>query len=153
MLLVLRNPYFFRSVEMKTIDVVKSVESVARKIAKRETQKFPDSASVGDCVRQGDVYITLLDRVPDEYRQAEEWDLQLATGNTQGSRHVLDSRAGVTCYTHHQATEFDGPVLVLAEDRELTHPEHGNWILPAGTYGISYQRTQDALDRHRRVAD
>lgn len=134
-------------------NVVELIESVAKKVAKRQTQRFPEGASVGDCVRQGDVYITLAACVPAGYRKSVKWDLQLAPGNTQGSRHILDSRSGVTCYVHPQASEFDGPVLVLTEERELTHPEHGNWILPPGTYGISYQRTQDALDQQRRVAD
>ena len=133
--------------------VVETVQSVAKKIAKRETQLFPAGASVGDCIRQGDVYITLLDAVPVGMQKAEKWNLQLAPGDTQGSRHVLDSRDGVTCYIHADASEFDGPVLVLEKQRELTHPEHGNWILPPGTYGVSYQRTQDALDQQRRVAD
>lgn len=138
---------------MNATKVVETVQAVAKTICKRETQEFPVGASVGDCVRQGDVYITLLAEVPHGCKEQKEWDVQLAPGTTQGSRHVLDSRDGVKCYTHPDATEFDGPILVLTKTRELTHPEHGNWILPPGIYGISYQRTQDALDRALRVAD
>lgn len=134
-------------------NVVSEVEMVAQKVAKRETQRFPVAASPGDAVRQGDVYITLLDGVPDGCEKQKTWDTQLAPGTTQGSRHVLDSRVGVTCYLLPSPSEFDGPVLVLTKKREVTHPEHGHWILPPGVYGISYQRTQDALDRQRRVAD
>lgn len=134
-------------------EIIASVETSAKKIAKRETQRFPSAASVGDTIRQGDVYITILAEVPSGYKRVAKWAMQLAPGTTQGSRHILDSREGVTCYQHPNASEFDGPVLVLKRERELTHPEHGNWILPPGCYGISYQRTQDALDQQRRVAD
>lgn len=133
--------------------IVDKVQEQARKIAKRETQRFPHAASPGDAVRQGDVYITLLERVPTGYARQRKWDRQLAPGATQGSRHVIDSKTGVACYVHPAATDFDGPVLHLKQEREITHPEHGNWILPPGVYGISYQRTQDALDQQRRVAD
>lgn len=135
------------------MNVVEQVQSVAKTICKRETQTFPAGASICDSARQGDVYITLLGEVPGDCKLQEKWDLQLAPGTTQGSRHILDSRDDVQCYTRHDAGEFDGPVLVISQTRELTHPEHGNWILPPGIYGISYQRTQDSLDRQRRVAD
>jgi len=136
---------------MKTT-IAETVERDARKVAKRKTQMFPAGASLGDSVRQGDVYVTLLPKVPDDFEKQTEWNLQLAPGTTQGSRHILDSPKGVTCYTLAD-NEFTGPVLVLTQTRELTHPEHGNWVLSPGTYGISYQRTQDALDQRRRVTD
>ena len=138
---------------MESNTFVHEIETTARKVAKRETQRFPEAASTGDAVRQGDLYITLLASVPTGYKRQATFNLQLASGETQGSRHILDSADGVTCYVDPDATEFDGPVLVLEKERELTHPEHGNWILPPATYGVSYQRTQDDLDRQRRVAD
>jgi hypothetical protein len=134
-------------------DVITEVELVAKNAAKRETQRFPEAASIGDTIRQGDVYVTLLAAVPTGYQKQAKWNQQLAPGTTQGSRHVLDSKTGTTCYIHPSASEFDGPVLLLKQERELTHPEHGNWILPPGIYGITYQRTQDALEQQRRVAD
>lgn len=135
------------------MNVVEQVQSVAKTICKRETQTFPAGASICDSVRQGDVYITLLGEVPAGYKLEKNWDLQLAPGTTQGSRHVLDLRSGVQCYRHEDASEFDGPVLVISELREVTHPQHGHWILPPNIYGFSYQRTQDSLDQQRRVAD
>jgi hypothetical protein len=133
--------------------VIQEVVDVAKKIAKRETQRFPEAASPGDCIRQGDVYVMLLDELPSDSVEQSKWDTQLAPGTTHGSRHILDSKRGVSCYALPEATEFDGPVLLLKEERVLTHPEHGDWILSPGIYAISYQRTQDALDRQRRVQD
>lgn len=119
---------------------LEKVTSSAEAIRNDETQRFPEAASPGDCWRQGDVYITLLDGVPQGAKQDAKPDPQLAPGTTKGSRHILDSLDGVTCYQLHNATVLEGPVLDVTKEREVTHPEHGNVILPPGVYGITYQR-------------
>ena len=136
-----------------TDKIVTDVIETAKRVAKRSTQHFPVAASPGDAVRQGDVYLTLLASVPTRARKLKTFPLQLAPGNSPGSRHVLDSADGVTAYELENATEFDGPVLCLACERTVTHPEHGDWMLPEGIYAVGYQRTQDALDQQRRVQD
>ena len=133
-------------------EIVKAVIETGRRIAKRSTQRFSEAAPVGSAVRQGDVYICLLARVPVGAKKIET-PMQLAPGTTQGSRHTLDSGIGVKAYSLKDASEFDGPILEISEDRTVCHPENGDWVLPPGTYGISYQRTQDSLDRARRVQD
>jgi hypothetical protein len=133
--------------------IVENVHTVAAKVAKRATQRFSEAAAPGDGQRQGDVYITLLGMVPSGVVKQAKWNKQLAPGTSQGSRHIIDSKVGVTCYLLKDAGEYDGPVLVLKNERTITHPEHGNWILPPGIYGISYQRTMDSEDRIRRVQD
>ena len=132
--------------------IVSDVIETGRTVAKRQTQRFSEAASTGDGVRQGDVYITLLAGVPKGAKKIMT-PTQLAPGNTPGSRHCLDSIDGVTAHELKNATEFDGPVLNLDCERTITHPEHGDWILPPGVYAIGYQRTQDGLDRARRVQD
>lgn len=138
---------------MKTQEIVTGLIEGAKKIAKREAQRFSEGASFGDRVRQGDVFLTLLARVPAGAGKMKAVPTQLAPGTTQGSRHTLDSTEGVTAYLRDGATEFEGPVLKLLKERIIDHPEHGAWCLPPGIYGVTYQRTQDALDRARRVAD
>ena len=132
-------------------DIVATIQE-AEKIKSDETQRFPDAASAGDCCRQGDVYLMLLDKIPPGAQKVVT-PVQLAPGNTQGSRHCLDSTEGVVAYQLKDGTEFDGPILKLNCERTITHPEHGDWILPAGIYAVGYQRTQDGLDRARRVQD
>jgi hypothetical protein len=136
-----------------TATIVNELIATGRKLAKRQVQRFPDAASIGDAVRQGDIYITLLDALPKGAKKLKTFNLQLAPGTTQGSRHILDSSVGVTAYTLANATEFDGPILKLKSERTIQHPEHGDYILPPRLYAISYQRTQDAMDRARRVQD
>ena len=137
----------------RTEQIVSEVVETGKRVAKRETLAFPESAIAGEAVRQGDVYLMLLDRVPDGAKKLNQVPRQLAPGVTQGSRHTLDSVDGVTAYELADATEFDGPILKLAEERTVCHPEHGNWTLPPGVFAVGYQRTQDALDRARRVED
>ncbi len=137
----------------KTTDkIVTDVIETAERVAKRSTQKFPVAAAPGDAVRQGDVYLTFLESLPSGVRKMKT-PTQLAPGTSQGSRHVLDSTDGVSAYELANATEFDGPVLCLACERTVTHPEHGDWVLSEGIYAVSYQRTQDVLDQQRRVQD
>nr|WP_294560404.1 hypothetical protein [uncultured Rhodopila sp.] len=137
----------------ETTEIVSEVIETGKRVARRETQVFPDAASVGDCVRQGDIYLMLLDRVPRGAKKLGQVPRQLAPGTTQGSRHTLDSLDGVTAYELDDATEFDGPILCLACGRTVEHPEHGNWTLQPGVFAVGYQRTQDAVDRARRVED
>jgi hypothetical protein len=63
-------------------------------------QHFPEAASIGDAVRQGDVYIQLIEEADVAaagplFKKLAEPVLQLAPGNTKGSRHCLDSAEGV----------------------------------------------------------
>ena len=137
----------------ETKQIVSEVIETGKRVAKREKQWFPEAASDGDSIRQGDCYFMLLDCVPKGAKKLKQVPRQLAPGTTQGSRHTLDSVDGVTAYEISGSTEFDGPILRLACERTIEHPEHGNWVLPAGVYAVGYQRTQDALDRARRVED
>ena len=88
------------SVKNTLADIAEAVE----KIKNDQMQHFPEAASIGDAVRQGDVYIQL---VPEDcaeglsyiYRKLADSELaanlQLAPGNTKGSRHVLASAEGL----------------------------------------------------------
>jgi hypothetical protein len=137
-----------------TVDkAIKQIQSQAESIKNDAPQTFPEAASPGDTFRQGDIYITLLDRVPDGAVKIMHPLKQLAPGTTQGSRHCLDSMAGVKMFRLAAPTQLDGPVIVTTKPRTITHPEHGDVALPAGCYGIRYQRDLDAEERERRVQD
>lgn len=137
----------------QVLNDVQSVSEIAERIKSDAKQKFPEAASVGDYVRQGDIYITLLAGVPAGAIRDKNPQKQLAPGNTQGSRHCLSRMTDVTVYRLKSPTPYDGPVLDVAKPVTITHPEHGDWALPVGCYGISYQRTEDSEGRIRRVQD
>lgn len=181
----------------------------AESIKNDAPQRFPDAASVGDAVRQGDVYIQLIADVTDApmlYRKETdpEFPMQLAPGNTKGSRHclahgngvtvyqpvepnsdemILDlaaqhglvadnpstlfgklreaqwrlrAEAAATCVTDSEAVEMlamAGPIFMLQQENTVTHPEHGDWILPPGCYRVTYQRTVTRENTIARVLD
>lgn len=51
------------------------------------------------------------------------------------------------------AIAMAGPIIRLATPNVLTHPEHGDWALPAGCYRVIFQRTLDQSARVQRVLD
>ena len=115
------------------------------------TQRFPEAASFGDFWRQGDIYITLRESVPSRFVVSKKPNPQLAPGTTQGCRHVLDSLDGVTMYADPRGDALQGPMIESEVEREITHPEHGNVIIPPGCYEITYQRAY--AEELRRVQD
>lgn len=131
---------------------ISSIQTQADRIKSDELQNFPEAATPGDSFRQGDIYLTLLPGVPANAVPAKAVE-QLAPGTTQGSRHCLDSLKGVKMFTIAGAGELDGPVVLITEPRTITHPEHGDVRLPAGCYGVRYQRNLDAHERVQRVLD
>ena len=112
---------------------------------------------VGDVVRQGDLYLELLAGVPKKHGKRTT-NAQLAIGETQGSRHVIDPRpTGLEVFSPPAgATALEGPIVVSRRERiRLTHPEHGNFDLPPGVYRVTYQRdfAKERAQELRRVAD
>jgi len=83
---------------------IKHVEEAVEKIINDGDQNFPEAANIGDAVRQGDVYIQLIEPVtspPVFYTRLNkpEFPIQLAPGTTKGSRHMLEASEGVEVYT------------------------------------------------------
>jgi hypothetical protein len=189
------------------LDAIRQVTEVAEKIKNDSPQDFPIAANVGDAVRQGDIYIQLLEpltKAPAFYTKIAEpvFPYQLAPGNTKGSRHCLEASDGVEIYVPQtdvlldenldgndrfelgrgfredvhkyaenlssvagvpvheiaagiiEAMDLAGPIFVLKNPTTVSHPEHGNWNLPAGTYRCVFQRTVSLSSNSiRRVLD
>lgn len=109
------------------------------------------SPSLGDVVRQGDLYLICLETLPNGTNTEER---QLVPGTTQGSRHVVMGN----CVIREKVTYKDrhptlvGPAFECVSDVTVTHPEHGHKILPEGTvWQCVYQ--QAYADEVRRVRD
>jgi len=95
---------------------------------------------VGQVIRQGDVYMEKIERVPDEYT-IPMTNLQVAEGTTKGSRHILSSVPSMKIFESPNAGPLDGPVVACHETFDLTHPEHANFsFIGGGTFKITYQR-------------
>lgn len=124
---------------MNATTTLEKIREAAEKIKNGDPQRFPEAGSAGDYFRQGDIYVTRLDKVPDKANLAT-FVYQLAVGETRGARHCLDAKDGVTMYRVENADVLTGPVIDLAQERTITHPEHGDLILTPGVYSITYQR-------------
>ena len=128
----------------KTIETAEAVlariEREADEKKVHETRRV-ERMSVGQVVRQGDIYVH---RVSDEHeRGAPMKTRQLVRGVTNGSRHVAESPA--KAFEGKKTPEWArnailGPVLVSRKRFQVTHPEHAWLDLPAGVYQVTLQR-------------
>lgn len=141
---------------MKTVTAtkeMKSLQSDAEKIRNDETATV-GTMSVGDVVRQGDIYVVCIERLP--AKKTPTKNRQLAPGTSQGSRHCVAGDVSVYEGDKEQVADLIrkaiapksielhealiGPVFESKEQIEIDHPEHGNRIVPAGCYAVVYQR-------------
>lgn len=163
---------------------IKAIVDSAHAQPTRPPVRFSEAASLGDNVRQGDIYLVLipmpkatdLTAIPAAQLAA---GYQLAPGNTQGSRHVLQfgrDSLGATVFTpKNQAAiadlvnkhakldkpvpaELIGPVFQPgSKDAVIVHPEHAHAVIPAATVpsdmacAVVYQRA--FAEEVRRVQD
>lgn len=138
---------------MATVTATKAYREVlkhAENIKNDDAQRV-ETCSPGDAWAQGDVLLVSLEKMPTGCTAIDKPELQLAPGTTQGSRHCLDSLAGIALYRLANPTPLDGPVIKAVREFTVTHPEHGDIALPAGVWGVVYQR--QFADELRRVQD
>lgn len=109
------------------------------------------SPSLGDVVRQGDLYLTCIEALPSGKATKER---QLVPGTTQGAKHVAQGDVEIVKDVQFQSMPnvLVGPAFKCNSDVTVTHVEHGDKILPAGTvwqctYQIAY------ADEIKRVLD
>lgn len=152
---------------MKTLtaeNVLTDLQKHAESIKSGEAQTV-GTASLGDVVRQGDLYLTVIEALPPSAKKSKQ--KQLAPGTTQGSRHIADAQTfeadkGEIVSAIRKANpnalpdveRFIGPLVVFSEASPVMHPEHGWVTMPAGSVcAVTYQRDLDQEERERRVQD
>ena len=150
---------------MTTIEAIErhaqNIRDGLAKIQPGEPHTISSAASTDDGFAQGDLSIILVESIPAGYEliKATDKDRQLVPGNTQGSRHCLDSLDGVTLYRQPDWNQdyqgLMGPAFELSQERTVTHPTHGDITIPAGrTILTTYQPNWDAAQKQaRRNAD
>jgi len=107
---------------------------------------------IGQVVRQGDIYIHKVDQSHNHGDEVS--DHQLAMGITLGSRHIADENfkvfKGTTLPEWVERGNFLGPCIVTDKDTAMvSHPEHANVALGAGTYQITHQMDIRTMRRVR----
>lgn len=80
---------------------------------------------------------------------------QLATGNTQGSRHVAQGDDLLIFAAPEGANVLIGPIIISDRRFLIEHPEHAHDDMSAGCYQILYQRdfAVERAEELRRVQD
>lgn len=117
---------------------------------------------VGKSAEQGDLVFVRIADLPASVKTRT--DRQLAEGDTQGSRHVVeggdvynaDAKDVVAAIKKANGADVDakyiGPVFV--GPCTVTHPEHGHHTYTEGmVLATVFQRSQDAEEREARVRD
>ena len=133
----------------KQMDAKTVHEKIADRASKSDKRtrkpKFPQN---GNWVRQGDIYVIRQDGAAKGLKLTKE--RQLATGTSQGSRHVVVGDK-IKVYGRENRDGFTGPVIeVCAGTATVTHPEHAHVELPVGVYEV---RHQEDLSTRRAVQD
>lgn len=133
----------------ETVDrVMAKIESEAGERVCRD-ERFILNHEIGKVVRQGDIYLHCV--AEDHPRGEKLKSRQLAAGTSQGSRHIaegnVDVYEGVALPEWCGRGYFLGPVIVSTERFPVTHPQHANYSLPAGTYQVTHQT--DARTKQR----
>jgi hypothetical protein len=138
---------------MKTLTAEKEftrIQRHAEKIANDAAHEVV-TASPGDMWAQGDIGLICLKGLPEGCVVDTRPVAQLAPGMTQGSRHCIADIMSVRLHRLADPTPLDGPIIEASEGFTVTHPEHGDVSLPAGTWGVIYQRAY--ADDLRRIQD
>ena len=121
---------------------------------------------IGTAAHQGDLILVRIAETPLPARPRK--DRQLASGSTQGARHVLltgnvyecslgsvSSAIAAACNGLTVAKEYIGPVFTTQKGAaDLLHPEHGDHHYRGEmVIAVVYQRNLDAEEREARVQD
>lgn len=132
--------------------VIKKVSHEAKRKAKPNAV-FHATMNIGDYHRQGDVYIQRIAKPKRDALKEVTVRVQIAVGTSQGSRHCITDATlrHLRMYEKPGATALDGPIIEAFKPVEIGHPEHGHVTIPAGWYGITYQR--QLAEELKRVAD
>lgn len=116
--------------------------------------RIVDNIKVGQFVRQGDLYITRIEKVNKTGHKVTA-ERQLAPGTNQGSRHTVNgdvtvyARAGDNLNVDRNTRGFTvmGPQLSSETSFRVEHPQHAHFLLPPGDYQVSYQVDPNQMAR------
>lgn len=122
-------------------EIIQKIHRHGTENACDDTYFVPIDFPIGQYLPQGDINILRLSSVPKEMVQIEP-QAQLAPGTSRGSRHCIreEDLKHCTFYAFLDANPLEGPVIVFDDPVTIEHPEHRNYVWPAGIVAIGYQR-------------
>ena len=132
----------------KVMEAREAVKMVCDFAAEPDTEvRYIDKMELGECARQGDVYITKIEKCEGNKSQTR----QLADGTSQGSRHVIQGKGAVVYKPSNfgqiervnlsgkECTRFVSYQFENKEYTTLTHPTHADFSIPPGCYQTTIQ--------------
>lgn len=138
---------------MKKLTLLKyrDFQEIVKKV-KVDGLRICRNMSIGQVVRQGDIYIH---RVSCNHPHGlKTKNHQLAVGYGLGSRHIADESFdvyyGTTLPEYVNSKHFLGQLIKGTKDSSMiTHPEHGNICVGKGTFQITHQMDIRTMQRVR----
>lgn len=134
-------------------------ESNGEEFNAAKTEYISNAVSVGQVVRQGDLYFECIGNNGEGVKLPEGGkptsNRQLVPGTTQGSRHILDGDCKIVkdvSFKRMPAT-LVGPAFECVGDVVATHPEHGHKVFPMGTSWQTFGQQAYDQEMIRRVRD
>jgi hypothetical protein len=114
-------------------------------VYKCDVAEMLEAEEAGDTERQWELN--------DKFREKMANYAMTITGENAETANKWQSASNAVAIEAGAALSLCGPIFVLQKRGKVSHPEHGDWILPAGTYRVTFQRTLDSENRVRRVFD
>ena len=118
-----------------------------------------EKMEIGEHIRQGDVYLQMIEGF-DKSQYELTSNRQLAEGNTKGASHRVDEYVQVwkpkveqKVITQNNGLTQLGMILVNdgngknGANMRLSHDQHAHFVLPKGTYQVSYQINPQEMAR------
>lgn len=109
--------------------------------------QVPSAMAPNDMLPQGDIGLLMLESLPGGCEELsdpfENGDLQLAPGNTRGSRHMIPVKfkRSIKVYLIRDGDPLSDLCIEATEPFDLTHPEHADHLgYPPGIYRVRHQQ-------------
>jgi hypothetical protein len=126
---------------MEATKIIQQIHQHGQDNACDLTYIVPTDFPVGQYLPQGDINILRLPAVPAGAVPIVKV-AQLAPGTSRGSRHCIKAADLDHCelYGFLDANPLEGPIIVATQSFAIEHPEHRDYVFPAGVYAVGYQR-------------
>lgn len=108
--------------------------------------KVPEAMAFGDMLPQGDIGLLMLESISPNWEQIDwpkEGDLQLAPGNSKGSRHTIPRKYKhlIRLYRVNDGNPLSDLGIKADGKFDLEHPEHADHLgYPEGIYRVHHQQ-------------
>lgn len=126
---------------MQATEIIRRIHEHGIQNACDATFIVPTDFPVGQYLPQGDINILRLPAIPTSAVPIQK-TAQLTPGTSRGSRHCINAEDLQHCdfYGFLDANPLEGPIIVCLQPFTIEHPEHRDYVFPAGVYAIGYQR-------------